>query len=137
MAHAIKDPRTPTVDPHSTEGRVALSKMVTKLFDLWNLSSADKAALLGLSEGSRSAIARYGRGGPLADNRDLFDRVTYLLSIHRSLRILFPKNRDIVYRWMTMPNRQFDSRTPVQVIREQGFLGLLIVKRYLDFERGR
>jgi hypothetical protein len=38
---------------------------------------------------------------------------------------------------MTTANRQFDSRTPVQVIRDQGFLGLLIVKRYLDFERGR
>lgn len=137
MAHAIEKPGNLTVDAHSKEGRVALSKMVTKLFDHWGLSSADKAALLGLSEGSRSTVARYGRGEPLADNRDLFDRVAHLLSIHRSLRILFPKNRDIVYRWMTMPNRQFDSRSPVQVIREQGFLGLLVVKRYLDFERGR
>ena len=137
MAHSIAENETLTLDPHSKEGRIALAKMVTKLFDLWNLSSSDKAALLGLSESSRSAVSRYGRGEPLADNRDLFDRVTHILSIHRSLRILFPKNRDIVYTWMTTPNRQFDSHTPVQVIREQGFLGLLTVKRYLDFERGR
>jgi hypothetical protein len=123
-------------DPRSKEGRIALAKMVTKLFDLWKVGTADQAALLGLSEGSRSTIARYRRGEPLADSRDLFDRVSHLLAIHRSLRILFPKNREIVYRWPTIPNRQFEGRSPVQVIRAQGFLGLLIVRRHLDFQRG-
>jgi len=126
---AIKDPR-------SKEGRVALAKMVTKLFDLWAIGTTDQAALLGLSESSRSTIARYKKGEPLADSRDLFDRVSHLLAIHRSLRILFPKNREIVYKWPTIPNRQFEGRSPVQVIREQGFLGLLIVRRHLDFQRG-
>ena len=128
---------TSTADPRSREGRAALAKMVTKLFELWKLSTADQSALLGLSEESRSTIARYRKGDPLADNRDLFDRATHLLAIHRSLRILFPKNREIVYRWATTPNRQFEGHTPVEVIRKQGFLGLLTVRQYLDFQRGR
>ncbi len=94
-------------------------------------------SLLGLSESTRMSITRYRRGEPLADTRDLLDRVGNLLSIHRSLRLLFPRNRELMYRWITTPNRAFEGKTPVEVIRQDGFLGLLLVRRYLDFERGR
>lgn len=124
-------------NPRSREGRIALAKMVIRLFDLWCLNTQEQMALLGLSEGARMTLARYRKGEPLADNRDLLDRVANLLSIHRSLRILFPKNHDLSYRWPTTPNRAFEGRTPVEVVRREGFLGLLIVRRYLDFERGR
>jgi len=123
-------------NPRSREGRVALAGMVMRLFDHWDVSAQDQAALLGLSEGSRTTLARYKKGDPLADNRDLLDRVGNLLSIHRSLRILFPKNRELVYRWPTSPNKAFNGRSPVDVIRDEGFLGLLTVRRYLDMQRG-
>jgi hypothetical protein len=123
-------------DPHSREGRSALARMITKLFDLWGLSAQDQTALLGLSEASRTTLMRYRRGEPLAEQRDLIDRAGNLLAIHRSLRILFPKNRDLVYKWPTIPNSEFGGRSPVQFIKEEGFLGLLVIRRYLDFERG-
>lgn len=124
-------------DPHSREGRSALAKMICTLFDLWKLSTQDQTALLGLSEASRTTLVRYRKGEPLAEQRDLLDRVATLLAIHRSLRILFPKNRELAYRWPTTPNAAFDGRSPVQVIKEEGFTGLLIVRRYLDFQRGQ
>lgn len=137
-ATALKDVRSaPTANPRTREGRIALAKMVSTLFDHWNLSTQDQMALLGLSEGSRMSLTRYRKGDPLADNRDLLDRVGNLLSIHRSLRILFPHNRDLVYKWPTTPNKAFEGQAPTELIRKEGFLGLLIVKRYLDFERGR
>ena len=123
-------------NPRSREGRAALAGMVMRLFVHWNVSAHDQAALLGLSEGSRTTLARYRKGDPLADNRDLLDRVGNLLSIHRSLRILFPKNRELVYRWPTAPNGAFGGKSPVEVIRDEGFLGLLTVRRYLDMQRG-
>lgn len=125
------------LDPRAREGRVSLAKMVTKLFDLWQLSTEDQVALLGLAEGSRMSLTRYRKGEPLADNRDLLDRVANLLAIHRSLRILFPQNRDLAYKWPTTPNRVFEGLSPVQIVRRDGFLGLLVVKRYLDVERGQ
>ena len=134
---ALEDSRTTDVNPKTREGRAALAKMITKLFDHWKVSTQEQMALLGLSEGSRMSLTRYRKGAPLADSRDLMDRAANLLSIHRSLRILFPQNRDIVYKWPTTPNRAFDGQTPVEFIRKEGFLGLLMVKRYLDFERGR
>lgn len=124
-------------DPRSREGRVALAKMVMQLFELWKLNVQDQAALLGLSGGARMSIMRYRKGSPLADNRDLLDRVGNLLAIHRSLRILFPKNRELAYKWISIPNKAFEGKSPLEIIRQDGFLGLLIIRRYLDFERGR
>lgn len=134
-ANRIQEPDP--ADPHSREGRTALAKMVMSLFDHWKLPTSDQAALLGLSASSRSSLMRYRRGEPLADNRDLIDRAGHLLGMHRALRILFPYNRDLVYRWPTTPNHRFGGRSPVAVIRQDGFLGLLLVRRFLDFERGR
>jgi Protein of unknown function (DUF2384) len=124
------------VDPHTGKSRSQLAKMIIRLFEHWSLSQAEQAGLLGLSTTNRASIARYRSGEPLADNRDLLDRVSCLLGIHKVLRILFPYNRDLAYRWMTTYNRRFDRR-PVDVVLEHGFEGLLSVRRYLEFERGR
>lgn len=126
---------TPEVDLKSREARERLARLVTQLFEHWGLSAAEQAALLGLSPENRSTLSRYRKGEPLADNRDLLDRAGHLLGIHKSLRILFPQDRDLAYRWMTTPNRRFGAR-PVDVAVERGFEGLLAIRRYLDFERG-
>jgi len=129
-------PDYPAEDLSSRAARERLARVITRLFDLWNLSAVEQAALLGLSSDNRSTLARYRRGEPLADNRDLLDRVGHLLGIHKSLRILFPHDRDLAYRWMTAANRRMGAR-PMDIVLERGFEGLLALRRYLDFERGR
>jgi hypothetical protein len=124
-------------DPRSREGRVALAKMIMRLFELWKISAQDQTVLLGLSENGRMSIMRYRKGAPLADSRDLLDRAGNLLAIHRSLRLLFPRNKDLGYKWISTPNRALEGKSPLEIIRHDGFLGLLIVRRYLDFERGQ
>jgi transcriptional regulator with XRE-family HTH domain len=124
------------VDATSREARGRLAAMLTQLLDHWHLSAAEQAEVLGLSSGSRSTLARYRSGEPLADSRDLLDRAGHLLGIHKSLRLLFPHDRDLAYRWMTQPNRRLGGR-PVDLVIERGFEGLLAVRRYLDFQRGQ
>ncbi|HZP85990.1 MAG TPA: MbcA/ParS/Xre antitoxin family protein [Burkholderiales bacterium] len=123
------------VDLKTRESRERLARMLTQLFEHWQLSSNEQAALLGLSADNRSTLARYRKGDPLADSRDLLDRAGHLLGIHKSLRILFPQDRDLAYRWMTTPNRRLGAR-PVDIVVQHGFEGLLALRRYLDFERG-
>lgn len=123
-------------DLHSKQSREGLARMIVKLFEFWGVATGDQAALLGLSSDSRSTLARYRKGSPLADNADLLGRAGHLLGIHKSLRIIFPHNRDLAYRWVTAPNRRFDGQTPLAIML-QGYEGLLAVRRYLDFERGR
>jgi hypothetical protein len=81
-------------------------------------------------------ISRYRRGGRIDSNLDLIRRIGHLLGIHKSLRIIFPHDRDLTYRWVTTPNRRFDGKTPLDIMTT-GYEGLLAVRRYLDFERGQ
>lgn len=124
------------VDTRSRESRARLAVLVVRLLDHWQLSTSEQAAVLGLSAGSRSTLARYRGGEPLADSRDLLDRAGHLLGIHKSLRLLFPHDPDLAYRWMTQPNLRLGGR-PVDLVIEHGFEGLLAVRRYLDFQRGQ
>jgi hypothetical protein len=110
--------------------------MVVLLLDHWHLPPNDQAVLLGLSPQSRSTIARYRRGEPLADNADLLARAGHLLGIHKALRILFPHDRDLAYRWVAAPNARLGA-TPLEIMKRHGYEGILAVRRYLDFERGR
>jgi hypothetical protein len=123
-------------DVASRDARARLAAMVTKLLEHWQLGAAEQAAVLGLSTASRSTLARYREGEPLADSRDLLDRAGHLLGIHKSLRILFPYDRDLAYGWMTQFNRRLGAR-PVDLVIEHGFEGLLALRRYLDFQRGQ
>ena len=120
----------------ASNDRGALAKMVLTLFDHWNLTTEDQAMLLGLASTNRAALSRYRKGEPIGASRDQYDRVGHLLAIHKNLRLLFPKNRELAYRWISTRNKAFDNLTPVEVIKEWGFAGLLLVRSYLDHAKG-
>ena len=119
-----------------SKDRRVLAKMVMTLFDHWKLSTEDQAALLGIASNNRAALSNYRSGKPIGTSRDQYERVGHILGIHKNLRLLFPQNRDLAYRWITTRNKAFDNRTPVEVIKEWGFAGLLMVRGYLDRARG-
>ena len=120
----------------ASHDRGALAKMVMVLLKHWKLSTEDQAALLGIASSNRAALSNYRSGKPIGTSRDQYERVGHLLGIHKSLRLLFPQNRDLAYRWMTTRNKVFDNLTPVDVVKEWGFTGLLMVRGYLDRTRG-
>ena len=126
------------LEPQATvsQDRGALAKMVMALLDHWALPTEDQAALLGIAASNRAALTRYRKGEPIGTSRDQFERVGHLLGIHKNLRLLFPQNRDLAYRWMSTRNKAFDNLTPVQVVKDWGFAGLLTVRAYLDRARG-
>lgn len=119
------------------DARVVLARAVTRLFQLWKLPAADQLMLLGLNESNRIALQRYAKGEALAANRDLLERVGHLLGIHKSLKLLYPHNPQIVAGWMSSKNTAFDDSTPVEIARRFGFAGLLMVRGTLDRMRGQ
>lgn len=129
MSSVIEQPIT------STQDRGALAKMIMTLLDHWKLTTEDQAALLGIASNNRAALTRYRKGEPIGTSRDQYERVGHLLGIHKNLRLLFPQNRDLAYRWMSTRNKAFDNLTPAEVIKEWGFAGLLMVRSYLDRAR--
>jgi hypothetical protein len=119
------------IDLMSVESRMSLAKMTTKLFHLWELNTADQLALLGLSPKSLAVLTRYASGGTLPKSRDMLDRVGLLLSIHRELRILFPYNRDLCYSWIKHRNTAFNNLIPLDIMREQGIVGITRISAHL------
>jgi hypothetical protein len=116
--------------------RTAIAGMLMSLFEHWGLTTAEQLSFLGLSENNRAALSKYRKGAPLVNDRDKLERAGTLLGIHKSLRLLFPRNREIAYRWIKMPNKSFEGMTPVQVIEQYGVMGLYMVRAYLDRQRG-
>lgn len=112
--------------------RGEIAKMLMQLFEHWQLTAAEQLSALGLSASNRAALTRYRKGGLLSNSRDQLDRAGHLFGIHKNLRLLFPKNRDLAYAWMKTRNKGFENLTPIEVICEQGFAGLLRVHVYLD-----
>jgi hypothetical protein len=108
-----------------------------QLFEHWTISTEEQLDMLGLARDNRAALARYRKGVPMSPSRDATERAGHLLAIHKNLRLLFPHNRDLAYKWMSTRNNAFEGRTPVNVVRDFGFAGLLMVRSYLDKMRGQ
>lgn len=126
-----------TVDIHSAESRGHLAKLVMNLFEKWELSTSDQLELLGLSTSSRALLTKFKRGDPLPNSRDVLDRVGWLLAIHKGLRLLFPHNPEILYTWVKRRNGLIQNRTPLEIMLEEGLVGVMKTSRFVDFLRGQ
>lgn len=124
------------VNIENSDARRKLARMVTRLFELWDLPTADQLELLGLSRTSRAQISKYRKGGAVPSSRDMLDRIGWLLSIHKSLRLLYPRNENIRYTWVKRRNQILDDQRPLDIMKYQGLIGIARVARYLDFIRG-
>ena len=124
------------INIENSDARRKLARMVTRLFELWGLPTADQLELLGLSRTSRAQISRYRKGGALPSSRDMLDRIGWLLSIHKSLRLLYPRNESIRYTWVKRRNQILGDQRPLDIMKYQGLIGIARVARYLDFLRG-
>ena len=124
------------VNIENSDARRKLAQMVTRLFELWDLPAADQLELLGLSRTSRAQLSKYRKGGALPSSRDMLDRIGWLLSIHKSLRLLYPRNENIRYTWVKRRNKILDDQRPLDIMKYQGLIGIARVARYLDYIRG-
>lgn len=128
---------TAPAQPGEAIDRKAIAGMLMKLFDHWQLSTEEQLDALGFAISNRAVLARYRRGEAISGSRDTLERAGHLLGIHKNLRLLFPHDRDLAYRWIKTRNLAFENRSPIEVIREFGFAGLLMVLAYFDRARGQ
>src|SRR5690606_36823723 len=106
-------PTPPDSEDRSRQKRAVLARSLMRMFEFWQLSTADQLVLLGLAEGNRTALQRYASGEPIAGSRDALDRAGHLFGIQKNLELLYPRNEDIQRRWMSAPNGKFHNRRPV------------------------
>lgn len=124
------------IDFSSPQVLAGAARLITNLFNLWELDTTQQLQLLGMSPNSRAALSRYRKGSPLPDNRDLLDRAGLLLAIHKALGLLYPHNPELRYGWVKRRNQALGNHSPIEVMIDQGITGLARVARYLDYLRG-
>nr|WP_298166678.1 MbcA/ParS/Xre antitoxin family protein [uncultured Pseudomonas sp.] len=126
---------TPAFDPDSTKaGQVAL-KFFFNLMDKWNCTLEQQMVLLGSI--GRSTLYKYRQLPEVRLPRDTMERVSYLMGIHKSLRILFG-DKPSTYEWVKKANSEapFNGNSALQLMLAGGVVDLADVRRYLDGVRG-
>jgi len=110
-------------------------KVAINILNKWGCTEHEKQSLLGIS---RSTLHKY-QTNPYSARMtpDLLERVSYLLNIHSSLRILF-ENKENIYGFVRMPNSNyfFNGATPMDIMKNGLSASLYEVNRQLDALRG-
>ncbi|SDS23839.1 hypothetical protein SAMN05216198_1507 [Halopseudomonas litoralis] len=129
---SLADIQRITAEKHqSTAGlRTAITIM-----ERWGALREQMARTLRVSS-STLARAKAGNGTITLDN-DQLDRVSYVLNIHATLRLVFD-NPDNVYGFVKLPNHNafFNGRKPLDVMAEGSFASLYETFRRIDGLRG-
>lgn len=111
----------------------AMARAVVNLFARWDLSDAQSCILLGGI--SPATYNRWKRNALPRLSIDLKTRLSVLMGIHKSLRVLFSDNSRI-YRWVKAPNQAFGGKSALDIMLGGAMTDLMRVRDYLDAERG-
>ena len=112
--------------------RVQLTQGVLHMLDEWGISGKDQLSVLGMADSPAREIRQLRENRPLPDNPEVMQRVEHLICIADALRTTYPFSRRMGKLWMNKPNRKFRQRTPAATMVEDGIVGLISVRAYLD-----
>ncbi|MBI2340246.1 MAG: hypothetical protein HYU99_07780 [Deltaproteobacteria bacterium] len=126
-------------DVNKEKVRDVLTRSFFELTKHWGLSRQEEAKLLGWDYGEkRTALDSLRKGKTIIPkDQDKIERIIDLINIHKSLRILFPYNREAVYDWVKIKRERFDSYSALDVMLADGKEGISAIRHYLDYERTR
>jgi uncharacterized protein (DUF2384 family) len=125
----------PRPDAHESAGQSRIPAELEAFFniaDRWRLSADDQIKLLG-SPG-RSTFFKWKKDGGSLPN-DTVERISHLLGIWKSLRILFTVD-ERGEEWIRRPNDFFDRASALDVMLQGGVADIYRVRQYLDAQRG-
>ncbi|MGI9523176.1 MAG: MbcA/ParS/Xre antitoxin family protein [Hyphomicrobiaceae bacterium] len=111
----------------------AMQRAIIILFAKWRVKDADAAIILGGISTKRLQRWRDGDYGRVT--RDLADRLSNLLGIHKALRIIF-SDPQRGYDWMSTQSPIFGDQSALDLLLRGGMEDLIRVRRYLDSVRG-
>lgn len=114
------------------EERIQLTRGVLDMLDDWGISGKDQLLLLGMVDAPAREIRQLRENRPFPDSPEVMQRVEHLICIADALRTTYPFSRRMGKLWMNKPNRKFRRRTPAVTMVEDGIVGLISVRSYLD-----
>lgn len=115
------------------EEGAAMARAVVNLFRRWGITDAEACVLLGGV--SKRTYARWKDGEIGRLTIDQKTRLSVLMGVHKSLRILFTEKAR-VYEWVKKPNRAFGGQSALEIMLGGYLTDLFRVRHYLDAARG-
>ncbi len=113
--------------------RMTATLKIMAAVDEWGLTGEQIIAVLDLPEGQRTRhLQKFRDDMPFPDVESTNARMASLLGIVDALRTSYPRNLKMGARWMNMPHRRFQKRTPVRTMLEDGETGIIAVLSELD-----
>jgi len=131
MLHPLSE--LPASAPDSGAANAAMQRSILNLFERWQLTDAEAAILLG--DISTRTLGRWRKSDLGRVPRDLAERLSNLLGIHKALRLVFAEPQR-GYAWVRKPNRDFGGHSALDVMLQGSLTDILRVRRYLDSLRG-
>lgn len=128
-----------TVQESHANGNVDTSKalpVVFRILEKWQCNTDEQLRLLGIS--SRSTLNKYKESkGGIRLSLDIQERMSYILNIHKCLRLLFTAD-DSIYGWVRKPNSHpfFAGRSAMDVMNGGRVADLYEVATRLQSWRG-
>ncbi|WP_368301073.1 antitoxin Xre-like helix-turn-helix domain-containing protein [Kluyvera sichuanensis] len=128
-----------TVQENHVNGNVDTSKalpVVFRILEKWQCNTDEQLRLLGIS--SRSTLNKYKESkGGIRLSLDIQERMSYILNIHKCLRLLFTAD-DSIYGWVRKPNSHpfFAGRSAMDVMNGGRVADLYEVASRLQSWRG-
>lgn len=128
-----------TVQESHVNGNVDTSKalpVVFRILEKWQCNTDEQLRLLGIS--SRSTLNKYKESkGDIRLSADIQERMSYILNIHKCLRLLFTAD-DSIYGWVRKPNSHpfFAGRSAMDVMNGGRVADLYEVATRLQSWRG-
>ncbi len=113
--------------------RMAATLKIMSAVDEWGLTGEQIIAVMDLPEEQRSRhLQKFRDDTPFPDSEKINTRIATLLGIVDALRTSYPRNLKMGARWMNMPHRRFQKRTPINTMLEDGGDGVIAVLSELD-----
>lgn len=119
-------------EPISDDEAGAMFRAVLNLFGRWGVNDEQAAIMLDLPI---RTYRRWKAGDRGRINRDGKARLSNLMGIHKTLRIIFQEPQR-GYAWIKAPNEAFGGRSALAIMLGGELTDLMRVRRYLDAERG-
>jgi len=134
----LKPPRAATISEPVQAG--AGLRTFTRIAEQWKLSARDAMALLGVdSRSTYYELLKRARDSKEVKglSKDQLDRLSYLLGVYESVRVLFPHSQESRDTWVSRPNTAalFAGRPPLEVMRSS-MIGLYQTFAHLATARG-
>lgn len=111
-----------------------------RIAEQWKLPARDAMALLGVDSRSTyyELLSRARKSKEVKSlSKDQLDRLSYLLGVYETVRVLFPRSQESRDTWVSRPNTAalFAGRPPLEVMRSS-MIGLYQTFVHLATARG-